>query len=445
MRVAVVGSGISGLSAAWALRNTADVTLFEADARPGGHSCTVDIDVNGTPVAVDVGFIVCNPHNYKNLLALFAHIGVETYDTDMSFAVADPAGFQWSSNPAGLFGDAGQAFNPRFWHMVSEIFRFSALGRRALKQGTVPETTLGVWCARHRFGTTFLEGYLKPMGAAIWSTAEADILDYPALSLLQFFDNHRLLHIARPLWRTVVGGSRSYVRKLTEALGERVRLASPVSRVTTAGGGQLRVTAGGGAELFDHVILAGHSDQSLKVLDPEFGDQTFALRSARYAPNTVYLHRDLRLMPQRRGAWAAWNVMKGAEAPREGGSSVCVTYWMNALQKLGTKEPVLVTLNPAEPPDPALTWQTFTFDHPQFDLAALAATREIKRLQGDRGLWFAGAWLGHGFHEDGLKSGLEVAVALGAKLPWEPVGLEVPEVARARSGQTTTFAASGLV
>lgn len=412
MKVAVIGSGISGLSAAWALRDVADVTLFEKRERIGGHSCTIDIDYDGTPVSVDVGFIVYNALNYPNLIALFDHLGVATQASDMSFAVSNPQGYEWASNPRGLFAWKRNLFRPDFHRFWRTILRFNDVARREVETGAISDTTLGAWLDRHGFSQHFRENYILPMGAAIWSTPEDQMMDYPALSFFKFFDNHRLMHRERPQWRTVSGGSKAYVRRFEAELGTRIRTASPVETVGRYGDHIMVKLESGAVDVFDHVIMASHSDQSRAMLDDTFADRRFTLGSVRYRPNRVYLHRDPAFMPRRRAAWAAWNVLKQA------GEDVCLTYWMNVLQGIPNETPLFVTLNPDTPPPEARTFAALTFDHPQFDLAAAAAVRDIKRSNGENGLWFAGAWMGSGFHEDGLTSGLEAALSLGGKVPW---------------------------
>ncbi|MEL7482187.1 MAG: FAD-dependent oxidoreductase [Pseudomonadota bacterium] len=413
MKIAVVGSGISGLSAAWSLRDVADVTLFEKRTRLGGHSYTIDIDYDGVQTAVDAGFIVYNGLNYPNLIAFFDALGVETQASDMSFAVSNPDGFEWASNPKGFFAWKRNLVNPVFHRFWRTILRFNDVARKELESGEIAETTLGAWLDRHGFDDVFRENYILPMGAAIWSTPERDIQSYPALSFFKFFDNHRLMHRERPNWRTVSGGSRSYVHRVAKDLGHRIRCGSPVEEINQFGSQITVRLASGDIQAFDHVILAGHSDQSARILGPSFEDRGFALRSVRYRPNQIYVHRDPALMPKRQAAWAAWNVLKQDE-------DICLTYWMNILQGLPKKRPIFVTLNPKTPPRAETIFQSFIFDHPQYDLAAEAAVREIRRQNGENGLWFAGAWMGSGFHEDGLKSGLEAGLSLGGQVPWTP-------------------------
>lgn len=416
MKIAVIGSGISGLSAAWALRKSAEVTVFEKRERIGGHSCTKQIDYNGTPISVDVGFIVYNALNYPNLIALFDALDVQTQPADMSFAVSNPNGFEWSSNPSGLLAWKRNLLKPRYYKFLRTILRFNDTARQELADGRLKDSTLRSWLERHKFNDDFVANYIRPMGAAIWSTPQSEILEFPALSFFQFFENHRLMHRERPNWRTVSGGSRNYVDKLVKALDGRLRTGQEIVSVRRVGSG-VGITAKNSTEdLFDHVIVASHSDQTLTLLDDSFGDRKFLLKSVRYRPNQIYLHCDTSLMPKRRAAWAAWNVL---ESETNGHEDVCLTYWMNVLQGLPSDKPVFVTLNPPKPPAPDKTFSIFSFDHPQFDLAAQAAVREIRRTNGAHGLWLAGAWMGSGFHEDGLKSGLEVGLSLGGSVPWD--------------------------
>lgn len=418
-RIAIIGSGISGLGAAWALRDTADVTVFEKDDRLGGHACTHTFDYDGKTLNVDLGFIVYNGLNYPNLIGFFDALGVKTEASDMSFAVSDPDGWTWASTAAGIFAQKRNLLSPRFHKFWQTIFRFNDIARAELANGGVQDTTLGAWLDRHGFDTAFRQNYILPMGAAIWSTPEDRILEYPALSFFQFFDNHRLMHKERPKWRTVRGGSRNYVSKVAEALDGRVRMNCGVSRVYPFGEKVAVVLNPGTTELFDHVIFACHSDEALKLVERDYENPAFYLRSVKYRPNTIYLHRDPALMPNRKAAWASWNVMKQASG------EICLTYWMNRLQGIDADKPVFITLNPEAPPAPHLTFHQYAFDHPQFDGAAEAAVRSLRRLQGQDGLWFAGAWMGRGFHEDGLKSGLSPALSLGGKVPWDTKGVDI--------------------
>lgn len=423
-KIAVIGSGISGMGAAWALRDVADVTLFEAGDRLGGHACTHTFKYDGAEIVVDLGFIVYNGLNYPNLIGMFDALGVETAASDMSFSVTDPKGWSWASTAAGIFAQKRNLASLRFHRFWRTILKFNDIARREYIAGTITETTLGAWLDRHGFDADFRENYILPMGAAIWSTPEGRILDYPAQSFFQFFDNHRLMHKERQKWRTVAGGSRNYVRRISEALGERARLRSEVSRVRPFGTKTAVILASGETVLFDDVILACHSDEALRIVEQDYEDQAFCLRSVKYRPNTIYLHRDPALMPARKAAWASWNVMKQANG------DICLSYWMNRLQGIDASRPLFITLNPEHRPAEHLTFHEYVFDHPQFDTAAEAAVRSLKRIQGQDALWFAGAWMGRGFHEDGLKAGLSAALSLGGTVPWEAKGVDILPVRR---------------
>lgn len=414
-RVGIVGGGIAGMGAAWALRDTHDVILFEKDARLGGHADTQTIDYDGHQIAVDTGFIVYNSHNYPNLVQLLAHLGVETAASDMSFAVSDPKGFEWSSNGfGGIFAWKRNLANPAFLGMLSDIVRFSASARLDLEHGRVMDVSLAEYVAGLKVGRSFMEQYLIPMGAAIWSTPEREMLRYPAVSFLRFFDNHRLLHSERPRWRTVKGGSQVYVAAMGAALGQRVSVGDPVVSVRRGSQDVTIRTRSGAEKTVDQVVFACHSDEALALLADVNEAERSALAAIRYEPNTAWLHRDRALMPRRDAAWASWNYMRAAGV--EG--RVCVSYWMNLLQSIDRARPVFVTLNPSTPPRPELTFGRYEYAHPQFNAEALAARDAIESRQGQRRTWFAGAWLGNGFHEDGLSSGLRVAYALGGRTPW---------------------------
>jgi len=427
MKVAIIGSGISGLSAAWALKDVADVHVFEKRGRIGGHSCTMDVDYDGTTISVDVGFIVYNATNYPNLIALFDHLDVKTQASDMSFAVSNPDGYEWSSNPAGLFAQKRNLLNPTFHRFWLTILKFNDLARAELAADKITDATLGEWLDRHEFSQSFRENYILPMGAAIWSTPQSEMMNYPALSFFNFFENHRLMHKERPKWRTVSGGSRNYVSRFEDELGERIRAGTAVERVSKSGAQVMLNLEGGTTETFDQVIMASHSDQSANLLDDSFADRAALLAPVRYRPNQIYLHRDPALMPKRKAAWAAWNVLQ------QEGDDVCLTYWMNILQGLPKDKPLFVTLNPETPPAQDKVFASFEFDHPQFDLAAQASVADIKRTNGQDGLWFAGAWMGSGFHEDGLKSGLEAALSIGGRVPWEPQNITPRKLAEAHA------------
>lgn len=413
-KIAVVGAGISGLGAAWALRDVHDVTLFEKRDRLGGHAHTVDIDYDGSRIAVDTGFIVYNPLNYPNMIALFEHLDVPSKATDMSFGFALGGDVEWSSNGlGGIFAQKRNLMRPSFLAMLRDVLRFNKQALIDLDAGHLRNISLHAYLSLRGFGTRFLTNYLLPMGAAIWSATEDDMRDYPAESFIRFFKNHRLLNINRPQWRTVDGGSREYVSRIAADLEGRVKLADPAQSVRRHSNG-VEILTDAGWQHFDEVILACHSDQARTLIEDADAEESAMLGAIGYGANEAVLHRDTSLMPTRRGAHAAWNYVRDDET-----GTPCVTYDMNRLQGIDPSKPLYVTLNPDRQPDPALTFGRFQYDHPQFDVAALAAQRTFNRIQGVRHTWFAGAWLGYGFHEDGLRSGLRVALRLGGQIPWE--------------------------
>jgi len=416
-RIAVVGSGISGLSAAWLLGPAHDVTLFEADDRIGGHSNTVEAPTPSAPVAVDTGFIVYNEDNYPNLVAMFEHLSVPTRPAHMSFAVSiDDGAFEYSSHgiPA-LFAQKRNWVSPRFWRMISDLLRFQKQAPRDLAKMERSGETLDAYLSRNGYGDLFREAHLLPQAAAIWSCSMGQMSAYPAASFVRFYMNHNLLtYDLKPTWRTVEGGSREYVTRLHAAFVGRTVLNAGVVGVARDAGGATLHFADGRSERFDAVLLATHSDQALRLLDQPTAEERRLLGAIQYRPNRAILHRDVSAMPKRRHAWAAWTHKGYSERSGEGG----VTYWMNELQSL-PGPPLFVSLNPAREPDPALVIGEWDYEHPVFDQAAVAAQSQLWSLQGQGGVWFAGAWFGSGFHEDGLQAGLAVAEQLGGvRRPW---------------------------
>jgi predicted NAD/FAD-binding protein len=435
MRVAVIGTGIAGNAAAWALSKRYPVTLYDRDIRPGGHSHTVTIDYDGKPLAVDIGFIVYNELNYPDLTALFAHLGVETVESCMSFAVTADAGrFEWKGGGStwretaeGLFAQPKNLFSPSYLWMLRDILTFNTLSVEDQAAGRLAGLSLGEYFAQRKFAPRLLTDYLAPMGAAIWSAPADRMLDFPAENFVAFFSNHRLLQYDRPIWRTVKGGSRRYVEKLTSAFRGQMRLGCAVTSIDRTSHGVVVNDSDGGNSSYDHVVIAAHSDQALALLPDASNRERAVLGDIGYAPNVVYLHRDARLMPKRRRAWASWNFLRWQ---REAGTvnDVAVTYWMNRLQGIDDDKPLFVSLNPPFEPDPALTFGRYMCDHPQYNAAAFAAQKRLGEIQGKRHTWFCGAWTGYGFHEDGLRSGLAVAESLGATVPWRA---PPPELAQA--------------
>jgi predicted NAD/FAD-binding protein len=421
MRIAVIGTGISGNAAAWALSADHELVVYEKEPRLGGHAHTVDIDYLGRPIAVDTGFIVYNELNYPNMTALFAHLGVRTQASDMSFAVSVDGGRrEWKGGEpllSGLFAMKRQIFSPAHLWMLREIMRFNKLALADRHAGRLTDRPLGSWLAERGFRGRFVTDYIVPMGAAIWSTPLDRMLQFPAQSFVSFFANHRLVHMDRPVWRTVAGGSRTYVEALTAPFRNRIRTGTGVRRVERRDGAHWVTDSTGGTERFDRVIIAAHTDETLAMLADATPAEREILGAIRYRPNEAVLHRDPSLMPKRRSAWASWNVLTYPSQP-ETQADVCVTYWMNALQGIPDSTPLFVTLNPPREPDPNLVFRRFTYDHPQYDQAAIAAQKRLGEIQGRHGTWFCGAWAGYGFHEDGLVSGLAAAEALGGTVPW---------------------------
>jgi predicted NAD/FAD-binding protein len=435
-KIAVIGSGIAGLAAAWRLSLTHDVTLYEADARPGGHANTRRVEVSGRMVDVDTGFIVYNPRNYPNFTPMLDWLGVDTAPSDMSFAASlDGGRFEYASNPDGLFAQKRNLVRPRMWRMIGDILRLHGHARRG-DMGDEART-LDEFLRGEGYSEAFREDHILPMCAAIWSSPVERMRGYPARAFFEFFTNHGLLQLAdRPKWRTVKGGSRNYVERLLADFRGELRLAAPVRRLERDAAG-VTVHAAGRTDRYDRIVLACHSDQALALLDAPDPLERDLLGAIAYRPNTAVLHLDTRLMPRRRSAWASWNYLESRRVP--GGSNrISLTYWMNALQPLPTRTPVLVTLNPEIEPDPGLVLHTDHYDHPVFDSKAIAAQTRFGLLQGHRQTWYCGAWLGSGFHEDGIQSGLAVAEALGA--PERPWGLDgtltrIPWVSAGRAAQ----------
>lgn len=420
-KIAIIGAGISGLGAAWALKDRADVTVYEKEARIGGHSHTVDVDYSGTRIAVDTGFIVYNETNYPNLTALFRALDVPTRPTKMTFGFsADHGRFEWQGNTIlSLFRQKRNVFSLSFHRMWMDMIRFRKEGLADLKSGRADGLSMAEYLDKNRYSRAFRDKCVIPMGAAIWSSRAQDMLDFPAASFIRFFENHKLFYLEKPEWRTVAGGSREYVKRLTASLDGRIRVSSAAVKISRRSRGVEVTSANGTTELYDDAILACHSDEALALLSDATDAERNVLGAIRYAPNAVYLHRDPSLMPKRRSVWSSWNYLTETHGPK--GAAVSVSYWMNSLQHIDKKKPLFVSLNPPRPPRDDLTFRTFDYAHPQFDAAALVAQRRLHLIQGLKNTWYCGAYAGYGFHEDGLTSGLEVATRLGGAVPWGEV------------------------
>jgi predicted NAD/FAD-binding protein len=426
-RVAVVGSGISGLAVAHALATDARVTLFEADAWFGGHAHTVDVRLDGIEHGVDTGFLVFNERTYPQLIRLFAQLGVATAPSDMSFSVQSPAiGWEWcGSDLNGVFAQRSNLGSPRFWSMLADIVRFNRLTTALADNCDALDESIGDFLDRHRFGNAFRDGYFLPMIGCIWSCPTDQMLRFPIGTMVRFCRNHGLIQFTdRPQWHTVRGGSKHYVAKMLARIAD-ARANTPVRAVRRLPPGQgnagVMVVTDQGSERFDDVVLASHTDQSLALLADASADERRVLGVIRYQPNRVLLHTDASVLPKRQRAWAAWNYERAAERSREE-AAVCLHYLINRLQPLPWSRPVIVSMNPLRALHDDTVLGEWTYAHPVFDRAAIAAQRELPAIQGRSRVWFCGAWTRYGFHEDGLMSGLAVVDGLRARWAAEAAG-----------------------
>ncbi len=418
MRIAVIGSGIAGLASAWLLARRHEVVLFEAESRLGGHTNTVDITVDGITHPVDTGFLVFNHRTYPNLRALFRHLGVPIAKSEMSFSVRiESLDLEWAGNSlASVFAQKSNLLRREFWSMLADILRFNREAQAVARgESDFGALALGEFLDAGGYGKPFRDWYLLPMAGAIWSCPTRTMLDYPLSTFANFCANHGLLQVEnRPPWYTVRGGAREYVKRLAAGIPD-IRLDEAVASVATDANG-VRVASRSGVERFDAAVMACHSDQALRLLESPTADERRLLGAIPYQRNRALLHTDVALLPRRKSVWSAWNY----SAPRDAMSDrpVGVHYLINKLQPVPFERPVIVSLNPGSDPDPALVAAEFDYAHPVFDHGAVSAQALLPTIQGKRGLWFAGAWCGYGFHEDGLKSALRVARGLGVVEPW---------------------------
>ncbi len=408
--IAVVGSGVTGLGAAWALSAEHRVTLLERDDRLGGHARTIDIPMGEHLVPVDTGFIVFNHRNYPNLTNLFGTLGVSTESTDMSFSVKSGS-YEFAATPGALLSNPRSLGSPRTWAILRGINRFR---KEVAGYDTVEnaDSTLIDFLQAGNYPEPFVSDYLLPLAAAVWSGAGTDAASMPVGTFLHFLANHGLFELDRPKWRTVTGGSREYVERIAKEIPV-VRTSVEVTSVKRSSDGVI-VTTPDGEEHFDEVVLATHAPQSMRLLGNDLrADEAEVLDAFRYAPNRAVVHRDASFMPKRRAAWSAWNAVgtpAGSEQP------ISVTYWMNRLQNLDERHDVFITLNPST--EPSQIVDDVWYAHPQFNPETDRAQQRLPEIQGRNGIWYCGAWTGYGFHEDGLQSGLTVAAALGSPAPW---------------------------
>jgi uncharacterized protein len=428
-KIAIIGSGISGLGCAYALRDQYQLTLFEAHTQLGGHANTVDVDLDGLCYGVDTGFLVYNERTYPHLIQLFADLKVKVAPSEMSFSLSRrDVDREWcGSSVSSLFAQPSNLLSIRFWSMLKDIFRFNREATRLAKHQAVRhadssalaelDEPLADYLKRMRYGKAFSEDYLLPMAAAIWSCPTATMGSFPMGSFVRFFHNHGLLQVSnRPQWYTCEGGSRNYVNAMSALLrqtGHTIQLNTPVKRVVRTDK-HVEINTGAGLERFDAVVMACHSDEALTLLDAPSALERKVLSSIRYQENTAYLHTDASLMPKRKKAWAAWNYLSDRGATDSAHTQVSVTYWLNRLQPLPFQSQLFVSLNPVKMPEAASVLKKMTYAHPVFDAAANLAQPLVPQLQGQQRTWYAGAWCGYGFHEDGLRSGLTAASLLQA-------------------------------
>lgn len=424
-KIAIIGSGISGLGAAYLLSPHHDVTIYEADHRPGGHSHTVDVQLDGQRFGVDTGFLVFNERTYPLLCRLFGHLKVPVVKSDMSFSVKmAQAGLEWAgTNLDSVFAQRRNLFKPAFWGMLRDILRFNKGATRDLENPSLSEISLGDYLDQHGYGQAFRHDYLLPMAAAIWSCPTEQMLAYPFQTFVRFCHNHGLLQIMnRPQWMTVAGGSRNYVSMLLDGIrshGGQIKLETPVTGIKRSAEGVV-VSSSEGHQAYDQMIMACHSDQALKILGEEASphEKTF-LGAIQYQANRAVLHTDTALLPINPKTWAAWNYASpGGHEKQIGQRPVSVSYLLNKLQPLPTDMPVMVTLNPWHEPDPARTFRQIHYAHPVFDGPAIAAQDSLKKLSGFNRTFYAGAWMGYGFHEDGFASAVRAASQLAPLPDW---------------------------
>lgn len=418
MKIAIIGSGISGLGSAYLLHPHHDITVYEKNDALGGHSRTVEVDTADGIVPVDTGFIVFNDRNYPLLTGLFNHLDVPVAKSDMSFGVNINNGWleYGTQHLSNIFAQKRNVMRPDFWRMIADILRFNKQAKRYLERDA--SISLGQCLDELGMGQWFRDYYLLAMGGAIWSTPLMQMLDFPAQTFIRFFDNHGLLTVNdQPQWYTVVGGSTEYVKRLSEPFKDNIRTSCGVQKVVRHAGSVEIYDTLGNQDTYDQVIFACHSNQAIAMLEEPTKEEKTMIGAIRYQPNEMILHSDTRFMPKRQSAWASWVYL--SETRKDKTSSVSLSYWMNNLQPLNTDIPMIVTLNPGSEPDPALIYDRYNFEHPVFDAPAIAAQSRLDDIQGQNRTWYAGAWQRYGFHEDGLLSAVNVAEKIGVSLPWK--------------------------
>ena len=418
--VAVIGGGVSGLLVAWLLRNEADVHLFEASGELGGHTHTAYVEENGQEIPIDTGFMVFNHPNYPLLTRFFKEIGIQSYATDMSFAVSlNKGGFEYAgSGLSSLFAQKSNLGNPAFFGMLFDILRFNRLAEQAKYETGEHDCSLESWLDTHGLGKAFRNLYLYPMAAAIWSCPSDAIGEFPVHSFLRFFRNHGLSTVSeKPQWHTVKQGASSYVERIAKDL-EHVHLNTRVLGLNRVDDGVVITLSDGTKQRFDEAVFACHSNQALDILQDGSDDERLLLSSVPYQSNTVYLHTDQALMPKRKKVWSSWNYLGDLNLESGRMPAVSVTYWMNSLQDLDTSTDYFVSLNPIAPPRKETIVEEYEYHHPVFNENSFDLSRHLDRLQGKNRLWYCGAWIGYGFHEDGIRSAMDMAVRFGLVCPW---------------------------
>ena len=414
MKIGVIGSGISGLVSALTLQEKFEVSIFEKNSKLGGHSNTVTIEQEDKKYSVETGFIVLNDKNYPIFTSLLKHLNIGVNNSSMSFSVSvDKGQFEYSSSYIGLLGQTKNIIDPKYWGMLRDINYFYTNALKDVKDCPDNET-LGQFLKRFNYSNKFIDYHLVPMTASIWSCPTKSILNFPIKSLLVFFENHKLLNIYnRPKWSTVNKGSREYVKKIQSLLKGKIYTNAKVNKISKSKEG-IRVHYQDGIKTFDKVILACHADQSSEILIENFSEEANLLKDFKYQKNTSILHSDINFMPKRKSVWSSWNYI--TETGNSGNLSI--TYWMNELQGINSSKPILLSLNPKILPNPDLIYGQYSYSHPILDNNAINIQKKLSSIQGKNNLWFCGAWTGFGFHEDGVKSAVEIANSHNIDLPW---------------------------
>jgi len=414
MKIGVIGSGVSGLVSALTLQEKFEVSLFEKNSKLGGHSNTVTIEQENNKYSVETGFIVLNDKNYPIFTSLLKHLNIGVNNSSMSFSVSvDKGQFEYSSSYIGLLGQTKNIIDPKYWGMLRDINYFYNNALKDVKDCPDNET-LGQFLKRFNYSNKFIDYHLVPMTASIWSCPTKSILNFPIKSLLVFFENHKLLNIYnRPKWSTVNKGSREYVKKIQSLLKGKIYTNTKVNKISKSKEG-IRVHYQDGIKTFDKVILACHADQSSEILIEDFSEEANLLKDFKYQKNTSILHSDINFMPKRKSVWSSWNYI--TETGNSGNLSI--TYWMNELQGISSPKPILLSLNPKILPNPDLIYGQYSYSHPILDNNAINIQKKLSSIQGKNNLWFCGAWTGFGFHEDGVKSAVEIANSHDIDLPW---------------------------